>query len=155
LRRAALLALAVLALLLTPSVAPAMAASLEEDRGEDAPPPPPFEFRADGEFGEAGTVVIDGDVSTNCRSFALMVQQWWYAFADDPEQRDSALRQCREAGLLPAGAPGAGADDGTDGGAATAPGDVLPDSGGPPLVPVSVAGAALLLAGGWLLLFRR
>src|SRR5918997_710805 len=54
---------------------------------------------------EDGTVVIDGDAGTDCRSFALFLEQGYFEpVAGDPSQQaQSILEQCEEVGFLESG----------------------------------------------------
>lgn len=98
---------------------------------------------------EDGTVVIDGDLATDCRSFAGGVPP---ADADpDLEQAQRVLEQCEQAGLLPSKSTTSSAsassevsavDDGEGGG--------LPDTGGPGLAALLVVSSALAVASGLL-----
>ena len=92
---------------------------------------------------EDGTVLIDGDLATDCRSF----DGGPIPPADgdpDREQARRVLEQCEEAGLLDSGRgdPGASAVNGEGGG--------LPDTGGPDL-PALLFVAVLVAAAGGLL----
>ena len=53
---------------------------------------------------EDGTVVIDGDAGTDCRSFASGLEQGYFEPPGDPSQQaQSILEQCEEAGFLESG----------------------------------------------------
>lgn len=52
---------------------------------------------------EGGLVVIDGDLATDCPSFAGGVESGFLFGGVDPEQAQSVLELCRQAGLLPSG----------------------------------------------------
>lgn len=95
---------------------------------------------------ENGSVIIDGDVGTDCRSFALSVEQG-YDLGLTQEQIQSVLEQCRSAGFLSSPA----ADQYGDGVAGTTsasqpPTPVLPDTGG--MTGLAWIAGALLLGGG-------
>jgi hypothetical protein len=49
---------------------------------------------------EDGTVVIDGDGVTDCRSFALALEQGYFESGDLSAGAQRVLNQCEEAGLL-------------------------------------------------------
>ena len=97
-----------------------------------------------------GTVLIDGDGATDCRSFALFLEDGYFESGDISAGAQRVLEQCVEAGLLDpelavaAGAsPEVAAANGNDGG--------LPGTGGPELPALLLAAAGLAFAG---LLFR-
>lgn len=115
---------ALLTVLLATSVTPALAqgedtgAFIPEPGADPGLEPPSFVLEEDG------TVIIDGDVPTDCRSFASFREQGYFQNGDE-EQAQDVLRQCEERGLLTDDAP------------------VLPDTGGP--------GGTVLFAAGLLL----
>ena len=88
---------------------------------------------------EDGTVVIDGDLATDCRSFASSVPR----ADDDPYlgQARRVLAECEEAGLLPSKStnPSAPAANGRGGG--------LPDTGGPTLMALVGVSGVLAMTG--------
>ncbi len=102
---------------------------------------------------EDGSVIIDGDVGTDCRSFALSVEQG-YDLGLTQEQIQSVLEQCRSAGFLsspaadqygtiPAPQPSTPVDASPAGGGKVS---VLPDTGG--MTGLAWIAGALLLGGG-------
>jgi len=99
---------------------------------------------------EDGTVVIDGDLATDCPSFAEFVPS---ADGDpDLEQAESVLEQCEEAGLLP---PSGGTTPGAspEASAADGEGERLPGTGGPALPALLVVSSVVVMTSG--LLVRR
>lgn len=97
---------------------------------------------------EDGTVVIDGDVATDCRSFA-----GFQPSADGDPNREQArrvLEQCEEAGLLPPGSTTPSASASSEVSAADGEGGALPDTGGPGLAALLVVPGAAAVAGGLL-----
>jgi hypothetical protein len=101
-------------------------------------------------LGEDGTVVIDGDVATDCPSFASALEEG-YELAGNPEQAQAVLEQCRQAGLLPsdASAPAPPAPPSAQVAQqrqrpSPAPA-ALPNTGGPGLLVPAAAGSALLV----------
>ena len=104
-----------------------------------------------------GTVAIDGDGATDCRSFASFLKEGSFESGDTLSAgAQRVLEQCVEAGLLEAelaasaGAP-ATASPLSEGSAANGEDGGLPDTGGPDL-PALPAAASLLVSAG--LLFR-
>ena len=95
---------------------------------------------------EDGTVVIDGDAGTDCRSFASFLEQGYFEPPGDPSQQaQSILEQCEEAGFPPAGAVLKASASPV---ASAGPDGALPQTGGPSLtVPLLAAVAALLATG--------
>lgn len=168
----AVLAAAVLA-------APALAQVAVEGGGDTQDPIPDFVFEEDGVFGEDGaSVVIDGDVVTDCRSFAGEFAGGGVPTADadsDLGQARRVLEQCEEAGLLDSGgsAPPSSPDPATADATATATAtataeaddeesatasasaeaEALPDTGGVSPAPLAVL-PALLLAGAGVMAVR-
>lgn len=66
-----------------------------------------------------GTVIIDGDIAMDCRSFALSLRQGQPLENGNIQQAQSVLQQCEQEGLL------ASQDEG------------LPDTGGPPILAIA------------------
>ena len=117
----------------------------EPEEGSSLPDPPRYAFR------ENGTVVIDGDVLTDCSSFASSLDRE-EGFRGDEEQARSVLERCEEAGLLPpegtisSASAGASAPAGTSASASASP---LPTTGGPASL-MAFAPLALLVGSGLL-----
>ena len=87
-----------------------------------------------------GTVVIEGDATTTCPSFAGFLEQGYFESGDDvPASARRVLERCVKAGLLdPEVAASATGDE-----------DVgLPETGGPTPAILLCASVALLAAGG-------
>lgn len=101
---------------------------------------------------EDGSVTIGGDVGTDCRSFALSVEQG-FDLGLTQEQIQRVLAQCEQAGFLSSTPAGEQYDDDVAGTIPTPQPStpVLPDTGGVSGL-VLIAGA-LLLGGG--LVVRR
>lgn len=138
---AALLATALMAMMTAVAVAaaPALADITEGD-------PPDYVLKEDG------TVVIDGDLATDCPSFAEFVPS---ADGDpDLEQAQSVLEQCEEAGLLdsgggtPSASPSASASSEVS--AVDGEGGGLPETGGPALPALLVVAVVVVAASGLL-----
>lgn len=128
--------------------------------GRDARDPiPDFVFEEDGILGEDGaSVVIDGDIVTDCRSFASEFAGGGVPDADadsDLEQARRVLEQCEESGLPPSesttssgalpsasASSGASAADGESGG--------LPETGGPALPALLLVAVGVVAASGLL-----
>ena len=108
--------LAAVAMLLLASSAPALAGL-----AENVPTPPAYVLEEDG------TVIKDGDVATDCRSFALYLKDDNYNHLGDLKQARNVLQQCKERGFL--------RPEGTQ----------LPDTAGPAIF---LPAAGLLLAIG-------
>lgn len=124
------------------TVTPALAQTTDRD-------PPDYVFEKDG------TVVIDGDVATDCPSFATFVPN---ADRDpDLEQAQSVLEQCEEAGLLgsrdstPSTPPSASASSGVS--AVDGVGGGLPETGGP--APLALLGVAIIVVAASGLIARK
>ncbi len=95
---------------------------------------------------EDGTVLIDGDLATDCRSFAGGPVP--PADGDpDLDQARSVVEQCEKAGLLPSesAAPSAAASSEVP---ADGEGEGLPETGGPALPALLVVAVAVVVAGG-------
>lgn len=134
-------------LAVTTAFAIAAAPALADITGGD---PPDYVLEEDG------TVVIDGDLATDCPSFAEFVPS---ADGDpDLEQARSVLEQCEEAGLLPSGgttssasdALPAGASASSEASAANGKGGGLSDTGGPNLPALLGVSGILAIIGGLL-----
>ena len=149
----ATVALAALAALLLAVAAPALAqqgagdsqvatAGVGQAGGRGSPPLPKYDFDA-----RDGFVYIGGDIRTTCEGFALMERAG--DVRDKPEQIQSVLRQCEEAGLLPSAsaAPSASASSRASPGGAQGE---LPDSGALSSSMLLGTSAALLTAGALL-----
>ena len=120
----------------------------EPETGSSLPDSPEYAFREDG------TVVIDGDVSTDCSSFARAFK------LEDNLQRNlrqarSVLEQCEEAGLLDSGDATSSASANSSASASASPHapanggeDELPDSGGPALLTLLGTSIFLLVTSG-------
>jgi hypothetical protein len=121
------------------SVAVASEPALADVSGED---PPDYVLEEDG------TVLIDGDLATDCTSFASSLEQGYFESGDISPGAQRMLDQCERAGLLPSegitsgASPGASASseaeaaDGEDGG--------LPDTSGPDLQALLLAVSSVL-----------
>lgn len=105
--------------------------------GSPRPAPPDYEFLEDG------TVVIGGDVSGDCPSFARSFEQGLVPDKNLGQAR-RVLEQCGEAGFLPAALLSAVASGE----------DELADTGGPDLLLLLAVPSAVLMASG-LLLIRK
>ena len=93
-----------------------------------------------------GTVVIDGDGATDCRSFALFLEEGSFESGDTLSAgARRVLEQCVEAGLLEAELAAS----------AGAPAEALPDTGGPGLPALPAAVAGLVSAAGLLFWWVR
>ncbi len=109
-------------------------------------------------FEEGGTVVIDGDAKTDCRSFASFLEDGYFESGDTSAGARRVLEQCEEAGLLDSGSgtPGASASPSA---ASTPPGtsaaneedEGLPETGGPALAVLLVVSGVVAAAIGLLL----
>lgn len=128
----------------------------EPEEGSPLPDPPRYAFR------ENGTVVIDGDVFTDCPSFASSLDRE-EGFRGDVEQARGVLERCEEAGLLPpegtfsSASVGASASTGASASASAssstaASASPLPTTGGP--VSLVALAPLALLAGSGLLAFK-
>lgn len=98
---------------------------------------------------EDGTVVIDGDGATDCRSFASFLEQGDFEppAVNPSRQAQSVLEQCEEAGLLPSGGTTPSAPASSE---ANGKGEVLPDTGGPTLAALLGVSGVLAMTGGLL-----
>ena len=99
-----------------------------------------------------GQVTIDGDVGTDCRSFAISVEDG-YTLGLTPQQIQSVLDRCDELGLLSSGDAAQPEESGPapQSEPTIAAGDELPDTGG--ISPIALGSVVLLIAGG--LIVRR
>lgn len=141
-RRTILLAaLCAAAVLMFASVASAQSAAIVEG----APLPPDV-------VQEDGSIVIGGDVGTDCRSFALSVEQG-YDLGLTQGQIQSVLEQCEQASFLSSTPAGEQYNDDVAGTIPTPQPStpVLPDTGG--VSGLILMAGALLLGGG--LVVRR
>lgn len=114
----------------------------QPEKGTPLPDLPRYAFREDG------TVVIDGDVLTDCSSFASSLDRGG-GFRGDAGQARSVLEQCEEAGLLSLGGTTSSASAGASASATASP---LPTTGGS--VPLMALAPLALLVGSGLLVFR-
>ena len=122
------------------AVAVASAPALADITGGD---PPDYVLEEDG------TVLIDGDLATDCRSFAGGPVP--SADGDpDLEQARSVLEQCEEAGLLEPGGGTPSASLSPEASAADGEGGGLPDTGGPDLPALLPAVLGVLAVAGGL-----
>ncbi len=101
---------------------------------------------------EDGTVVIDGDGATDCRSFASFLEQGDFEppAGDPSQQAQSILEQCEEAGLLPSGGTTPSAPASSEASAANGKGGGLPDTGGSTLPALLGVSGVLAMTGGLL-----
>lgn len=111
-----------------------------------------------------GTVLIDGDGATDCRSFALALEQGYFESGDISPGAQRVLEQCEEAGLLysegatlsaSAGettSTSANALPSTGASAVGGEGRGLPETGGPALPALLVVSSVVVVSG---LLVRR
>ena len=95
------------------------------------------------EVSDDGRVTVDGDMGTDCRSFAISVEDG-YTLGLTPQQIQSVLNRCGELGLL-------SPNDATQPEPVVVAGDELPDTGG--ISPIALGGSVLLVVGG--LMVRR
>ena len=98
---------------------------------------------------EDGTVVIDGDVGTDCASFALALEQG-YELAGNPERAQAVLEQCEEAGLLPSESTAPNASVPSEVSVVNGESGGLPETGGPALPALLVATVLVVVASGLL-----